>query len=75
MKRHLSESWFGRQYAEGESEALQQGLSRALGEAVAGAPSVRSRISVRTQHIGPEQLLVGCKVDFDDILGLTVELL
>ena len=50
-------------------EAASEPHREAIGEAVAGAPSVRSLISVRTQHIGPEQLLVGCKVDFDDSLG------
>lgn len=34
-----------------------------------GAPSVRRLIHLRTQHLGPEELLVGAKLEFDDTLS------
>jgi cation diffusion facilitator family transporter len=41
---------------------------QSLVAAVEGAPRVRRLINMRTQHIGPEELLVGAKVEFDDSL-------
>ena len=39
--------------------------------AVTAHTSVRSLIHLKTQHIGPEQLLVGVKVEFDGSLTMT----
>lgn len=39
--------------------------------AVTSHPTVRSLIHLKTQHIGPEQLLVGVKVEFDRSLSMT----
>jgi cation diffusion facilitator family transporter len=42
----------------------------AIAEAIAGAPNVRRAIHIRTQHLGPEEVLVAAKVEFDH--GLSV---
>jgi cation diffusion facilitator family transporter len=42
----------------------------AIRAAINGAPSVRHLIHLRTEHLGPEELLVGAKVDFDPQLTL-----
>jgi cation diffusion facilitator family transporter len=42
---------------------------RRIEAAIAGTPRVRSLIHMRTQHIGPEELLVGAKLELDP--GLT----
>lgn len=39
-------------------------------DAIEDAPSVESVIYVRTQHIGPDDILVGAKVDFDHGLSM-----
>ena len=50
----------------GESAApLQQ---RAIANAIEGCPEVRRLIHLRTQHLGPEQLLVCAKVELDSEL-------
>jgi cation diffusion facilitator family transporter len=41
----------------------------AIGAAIEGAPAVRGVIHLRTEHLGPEELLVGAKVDFDPTLS------
>lgn len=38
--------------------------------AIAGAPGVKHLIHIRTQHIGPEELLVGAKIAFDSNLSV-----
>jgi cation diffusion facilitator family transporter len=38
--------------------------------AIEGDPQVRSLIHLRTEHIGPEELLVGAKIDFDPALTM-----
>ncbi len=40
-------------------------------DAIEDAPSVESVIYVRTQHIGPDDILVGAKVDFDHELSMS----
>ena len=40
----------------------------AIREAIIGAEHVRALIHLRTQHFGPEELLVAAKVEFDDEL-------
>jgi cation diffusion facilitator family transporter len=42
---------------------------RRIREAIEGTPQVRRLIHMRTQHIGPEELLVGAKLELDP--GLT----
>lgn len=37
---------------------------------IEGAPSVTRLIHMRTEHIGPEELLVGAKIEFDHALAL-----
>ena len=38
--------------------------------AIQADPQVRSLIHLRTEHIGPEELLVGAKIDFDPALTM-----
>jgi cation diffusion facilitator family transporter len=40
-----------------------------LQDAIAGAPPVRRLIHMRTMHLGPEELLVAAKVEFDEGLS------
>jgi divalent metal cation (Fe/Co/Zn/Cd) transporter len=42
----------------------------AIRAAVINAPPVRSIIHLRTEHVGPERLLVGLKVHFDEDLSV-----
>lgn len=44
---------------------------RAIEEALASHPQVRSVIHMRTQHLGPEDLLVGVKIALEPDLGVT----
>jgi cation diffusion facilitator family transporter len=50
----------------GESAAPRQ--QRAIAAAIEGRPEVRRLIDLRTQHLGPEQLLVCAKVELDSAL-------
>ena len=50
----------------GESAAPRQ--QRAIAAAIEGRPEVRRLIDLRTQHLGPEQLLVCAKVELDPAL-------
>jgi len=43
----------------------------AITTAIEAAPRVRGIIHLRTEHIGPEELLVGAKVDFDPTLSIS----
>ena len=40
----------------------------AISDAITSSPRVRGLIHLRTEHLGPEDLLVGAKVDFDPTL-------
>jgi len=42
---------------------------RRIVEAIESIPAFRRLIHLRTQHLGPDQLLVGAKVELDDSLG------
>jgi len=44
---------------------------RAIEAAIVSAPSVQRLISLRTEHIGPEDILVAAKVEFDQSLTMT----
>jgi len=55
----------------GESASPDQ--RQAIRQAIEGHEAVRRLIHMRTEHIGPEQLLVGAKVEFDahlDMVGV-----
>jgi cation diffusion facilitator family transporter len=39
-------------------------------KAITSAPPVRSLIHIRTQHIGPDEILVAAKIEFDDGLAI-----
>lgn len=49
-------------------EAARAEDIRALREAVLSHPRVQRLISMRTEHLGPEELLVAAKVEMDDAL-------
>ncbi|MEY2476420.1 MAG: hypothetical protein QOG87_1735 [Actinomycetota bacterium] len=52
----------------GEAASPQQ--RRAIESALASAPAVRRVIHVRTEHLGPDELLVGAKVELDHTLAM-----
>ena len=51
-------------------EAATEGDEDAIRAAITGAPQVRHLIHLRTEHLGPDDLLVGAKIDFDPTLSL-----
>ena len=51
-------------------EAASEQDEAAIIAAIVGADSVQELIDLRTEHIGPETILVAAKVEFDD--GLTM---
>ncbi len=51
-------------------EAAGEQETAAIERALGGAPQVRGVIHLRTMHLGPEELLVAAKIDYDH--GLTV---
>jgi cation diffusion facilitator family transporter len=51
-------------------EAASPTQRRAIRDALAAAPSVRRVIHVRTEHLGPDELLVGAKVELDHALAM-----
>jgi cation diffusion facilitator family transporter len=51
-------------------EAASEEDEAAITAAIVGADSVRELIDVRTEHIGPETILVAAKVQFDDQLTM-----
>ena len=46
-------------------ESATQDNERAIRSAIADSPEVRRLIHMRTQHIGPEEILLGAKLEFD----------
>jgi cation diffusion facilitator family transporter len=52
----------------GESAVPEE--ERRISEALVGGPEVHSVIHLRTQHLGPEDLLVAAKLEFDDDLTM-----
>ncbi len=52
-------------------ESASESDQAAISTAIDGAPRVTGIIHLRTEHIGPEELLVGAKVDFDPTLSFT----
>jgi cation diffusion facilitator family transporter len=53
-------------------EAASPGTQQAIREAVAASPDLRRLIHLRTLHLGPDELLVVAKVEFDPSLDLAV---
>lgn len=51
-------------------EAANAESEEAIRAAITSSPTVGSLIHLRTQHIGPDELLVGAKIDFDRTLDL-----
>jgi len=51
-------------------EAADPDMQNRIRAAVDGAPSTASLISMRTQHLGPEELLVALKIEFDTSLSV-----
>jgi cation diffusion facilitator family transporter len=51
-------------------EAARPEVRRRIGTAIEGFPKVRRCIHLRTDHLGPDEIMVAAKVEFD--LGLTV---
>jgi cation diffusion facilitator family transporter len=52
----------------GEAATKQKQLM--IEAAITGQQRVRRLIHMRTEHIGPEELLVGCKIEFDPALTM-----
>ena len=52
-------------------EAASSETENAISTAIAASPHVVSLIHLRTQHIGPDELLVGAKIDFGTSLDLS----
>jgi len=52
-------------------ESASEADKRDITAAIEGDPQVRSLIHLRTEHIGPEELLVGAKIDFDPALTMS----
>jgi divalent metal cation (Fe/Co/Zn/Cd) transporter len=50
-------------------EAASSTDEQAIRSAVEGTPAVRRLIHMRTQHLGPDELLVAAKVEFDGTLS------
>lgn len=51
-------------------EAPTDQHQQAIVDSLADAPQVRSIIHLRTMHLGPDQLLVAAKIDFDPALSV-----
>jgi cation diffusion facilitator family transporter len=51
-------------------ESASEDDIKAIEDAIRGADRVRGLIHLRTEHLGPEDLLVGAKIDFDPDLSL-----
>ncbi|MGH9119034.1 MAG: cation diffusion facilitator family transporter [Acidimicrobiales bacterium] len=52
----------------GESATVAK--QKHIEEAISGRPSVRRLLHMRTEHIGPEELLIGAKIEFDAALSM-----
>ena len=52
----------------GESATVAK--QKAIEQAITGRPSVRRLLHMRTEHIGPEELLIGAKIEFDGALSM-----
>ncbi|MDE0885757.1 MAG: cation diffusion facilitator family transporter [Myxococcota bacterium] len=51
-------------------ESAAPGNENLIEASAVGHPAVRRLIHLRTQHIGPDQLLIGAKIEFDSDLSL-----
>jgi cation diffusion facilitator family transporter len=52
-------------------ESASDADERAIAGAIHADPQVRTLIHLRTEHLGPEELLVGAKIDFDPALTMS----
>jgi cation diffusion facilitator family transporter len=52
-------------------ESASDADERAIVGAIHADPQVRTLIHLRTEHLGPEELLVGAKIDFDPALTMS----
>jgi cation diffusion facilitator family transporter len=52
-------------------ESATEENQRRIADAITAAPDVRRLIHVRTQHLGPEELLVAAKVEFESTLTVS----
>jgi cation diffusion facilitator family transporter len=52
-------------------EAASSRDQTSIRDAIEGAPPVRRLIHLRTEHLGPEDVLVAAKVDFDPTMSIT----
>jgi cation diffusion facilitator family transporter len=50
-------------------EAASPGDQEAIRDAIEGSPEVRRLIHMRTEHLGPDELLVAAKLEFDGALS------
>lgn len=50
-------------------ESASPHVGQTIRESIERSPGVRRLIHMRTLHIGPDELLVGAKVEFDAVLG------
>ena len=51
-------------------ESATPEMQQAIADAMRTAPSVRHLIHLRTEHLGPDELLVGAKLEFDRTLSM-----
>jgi len=51
-------------------ETATQDVEQKISAAVSGHAQVRAVIHLKTQHLGPDELLVGVKAEFDDSLSM-----
>ncbi len=51
-------------------ESATPEMQQSIADAMTGAPAVRRLIHLRTEHLGPEELLVGAKLEFDRTLSM-----
>jgi divalent metal cation (Fe/Co/Zn/Cd) transporter len=49
-------------------EAASPAQRRAIQDALASSPSIRRVIHMRTEHLGPDELLIGAKVELEHAL-------
>jgi cation diffusion facilitator family transporter len=52
-------------------ETASEEIEDMIAVTMSAAPSVRKLIHLKTQHLGPDELLVGAKLEFDDTLTVS----
>jgi divalent metal cation (Fe/Co/Zn/Cd) transporter len=51
-------------------ESATPKMQQAIADAMTKAPAVRRLIHIRTEHLGPDDVLVGAKLEFDPNLSV-----